>query len=100
MTQFNRNTFHKQLLSAVVGSSITSSLTADRMPVKKSEWRNQTETMKYRSLGSTNMMISQLTIGTAFWKDETVFPLFDTLIERGVNYVDASPAYQRGASEL
>ena len=99
MTQFNRNTFHKQLLSAVVGSSITSSLTADRMPVKKSEWRNQTETMKYRSLGSTNMMISQLTIGTAFWKDETVFPLFDTLIEQGVNYVDASPAYQRGASE-
>ena len=99
MTHFNRNTFHKQLLSVVVGSSMTSSLTANQTLSKKSEWRNQTGTMKYRSLGSTNMMISQLTIGTAFWKDETVFPLFDTLIERGVNYVDASPAYQRGASE-
>ena len=98
MTQFNRNTFHKQLLSAVVGSSMTSSLPQIGC-CKKIGMAQPDRTMKYRSLGSTNMMILQLTIGTAFWKDETVFPLFDTLIERGVNYVDASPAYQRGASE-
>ena len=98
MTQFNRNTFHKQLLSC--RRFLHNFIPYCRSDAfKKSEWRNQTETMKYRSLGSTNMMISQLTIGTAFWKNETVFPLFDTLIERGVNYVDASPAYQRGASE-
>mgnify|MGYP001160215311 FL=1 len=99
MNHFNRNTFHKQLLSAVVGSSMTSSLTADQTHSKKSEWRNRTSAMRYRSLGKTNMMISQITIGTSFWKDETIYPSFDRLLESGVNYVDASPAYQRGASE-
>jgi predicted aldo/keto reductase-like oxidoreductase len=99
MNQSNRNIFHKQLLSALVGSSVTSSLPADPTDSNHPEWRNQTSTMKYRSLGKTNMMISQLTIGTAFWKDETIYPTFDRLVESGVNYVDASPAYQRGASE-
>ena len=55
--------------------------------------------MRYQSLGKTNMLISQLVMGTAFWKDESVIPLFDRLVDSGINYVDASPAYQRGESE-
>ena len=55
--------------------------------------------MRYQSLGKTNMLISQLVMGTAFGKDESVIPLFDRLVDSGINYVDASPAYQRGESE-
>jgi len=99
MKKSNRNTFQKQMLSAAVGSTILPSVSADIKHSKNSKSRNQIASMHYQSLGKTNMLISQLVIGTAFWKDESVIPLFDRLVDSGVNYVDASPAYQRGESE-
>ncbi len=99
MKKSNRNTFQKQILSAAIGSTILPSVSADIKHSKNSKSRNQIASMRYQSLGMTNMLISQLVIGTAFWKDESVIPLFDRLVDSGVNYVDASPAYQRGESE-
>ncbi len=99
MKKSNRNTFQKQILSAAIGSTILPSVLADIKHSKNSKSRNQNATMRYQSLGMTNMLISQLVMGTAFWKDESVIPLFDRLVDSGVNYVDASPAYQRGESE-
>ena len=99
MKKSNRNTFQKQMLSAAVGSTILPSVSADIKHSKNSKSRNQIASMHYQSLGKTNMLISQLVMGTAFWKDESVIPLFDRLVDSGVNYVDASPAYQRGESE-
>ena len=99
MKKSNRNTFQKQMLSAAVGSTILPSVSADIKHSKNSKYRNQIASMRYQSLGETNMLISQLVMGTAFWKDESVIPLFDRLVDSGVNYVDASPAYQRGESE-
>ena len=99
MKKSNRNTFQKQILSAAIGSTILPSVSADINPAKHSKSRNQIASMRYQSLGKTNMLISQLVMGTAFWKDESVIPLFDRLVDSGVNYVDASPAYQRGESE-
>ena len=99
MKKSNRNTFQKQMLSAAVGSTILPSVSADIKHSKNSKSRNQIASMRYQSLGKTNMLISQLVMGTAFWKDESVIPLFDRLVDSGVNYVDASPAYQRGESE-
>lgn len=99
MKKSNRNTFQKQMLSAAVGSTILPSVSADINHAKHSKSRNQIASMRYQSLGKTNMLISQLVMGTAFWKDESVIPLFDRLVDSGVNYVDASPAYQRGESE-
>ena len=99
MKKSNRNTFQKQMLSAAVGSTILPSVSADIKHSKNSKSRNQIASMRYQSLGETNMLISQLVMGTAFWKDESVIPLFDRLVDSGVNYVDASPAYQRGESE-
>ena len=99
MKKSNRNTFQKQILSAAIGSTILPSVSADIKHAKHSKSRNQIASMSYQSLGKTNMLISQLVMGTAFWKDESVIPLFDRLVDSGVNYVDASPAYQRGESE-
>ena len=99
MKKSNRNTFQKQMLSAAVGSTILPSVSADIKHAKHSKSRNQIASMRYQSLGKTNMLISQIVMGTAFWKDESVIPLFDRLVDSGVNYVDASPAYQRGESE-
>ncbi len=99
MKKSNRNTFQKQILSAAIGSTILPSVSADINHAKHSKSRNQIASMRYQSLGKTNMLISQLVMGTAFWKDESVIPLFDRLVDSGVNYVDASPAYQRGESE-
>jgi predicted aldo/keto reductase-like oxidoreductase len=99
MKKSNRNTFQKQMLSAAVGSTILPSVSADIKDAKHSKSRNQIASMRYQSLGKTNMLISQIVMGTAFWKDESVIPLFDRLVDSGVNYVDASPAYQRGESE-
>ena len=99
MKKSNRNTFQKQILSAAIGSTILPSVSADIKHSKNNKSRNQIASMRYQSLGKTNMLISQLVMGTAFWKDESVIPLFDRLVDSGVNYVDASPAYQRGESE-
>ena len=99
MKKSNRNIFQKQMLSAAVGSTILPSVSADINHAKHSKSRNQIASMRYQSLGKTNMLISQIVMGTAFWKDESVIPLFDRLVDSGVNYVDASPAYQRGESE-
>ena len=99
MKKSNRNTFQKQILSAAIGSTILPSVSADIKHAKHSKSRNQIASMRYKSLGKTNMLISQIVMGTAFWKDESVIPLFDRLVDSGVNYVDASPAYQRGESE-
>ena len=99
MKKSNRNTFQKQILSAAIGSTILPSVSADINHAKHSKSRNQIASMRYQSLGKTNMLISQLVMGTAFWKDESVIPLFDRLVDSGINYVDASPAYQRGESE-
>ena len=99
MKKTNRNTFQKQILTAAIGSTILPSVSADIKHSKNSKSRNQIASMRYQSLGMTNMLISQLVMGTAFWKDESVIPLFDRLVDSGVNYVDASPAYQRGESE-
>ena len=99
MKKSNRNTFQKQIFSAAIGSTILPSVSADINHAKHSKSRNQIASMRYQSLGKTNMLISQLVMGTAFWKDESVIPLFDRLVDSGVNYVDASPAYQRGESE-
>ena len=99
MKKSNRNTFQKQILSAAIGSTILPSVSADIKHSKNNKSRNQIASMRYQSLGKTNMLISQLVMGTAFWKDESVIPLFDRLVDSGINYVDASPAYQRGESE-
>jgi len=62
------------------------------------EWRNKQPTMKYRRLGRTNFMVSEIGIGGAYINMETL-RMVEFALERGVNYIDTSSGYARGQSE-
>jgi predicted aldo/keto reductase-like oxidoreductase len=53
-------------------------------------------TIKYRRLGRTNLMISEISLGGSPVPPEAVFR---QALERGVNYVDTSSSYMNGNSE-
>jgi predicted aldo/keto reductase-like oxidoreductase len=63
------------------------------------EWRNRQSGMCYRAFGKTGMMVSEITQGTFKWSNKEHLRIFEQAVERGVNYVDASPAYKKGVSE-
>jgi len=52
--------------------------------------------MVYRRLGRTGLLISEISLGGSPLPDER---LFFRLIERGINYVDASESYENGNVE-
>jgi aryl-alcohol dehydrogenase-like predicted oxidoreductase len=62
------------------------------------EWRNRQAGMKYRRLGRTGFMVSEIVFG-----GDPVAPdnhrHVELAVERGVNYLDTAPAYGGGKSE-
>lgn len=64
----------------------------------KVEWRNKQAGMKYRRLGRTGFMVSEIVFG-----GDPVAPdnrrHVEVAIERGLNYLDTAPDYGRGKSE-
>lgn len=63
------------------------------------EWRNKQSDMSYRMYGNSGMMLSEIVQGTALWKDESYVRAFEVGVERGVNFIDTSPAYEQGKAE-
>ena len=45
------------------------------------------------------MMLSEVVQGTALWKDESFVQAFEVGYERGVNFIDTSPAYTNGQAK-
>ena len=68
-----------------------------RLPAEP-EWRNRQGGMKYRRLGRTGFMISEIVCG-----GDPIAPdnrrHVEMAIERGLNYLDTAPDYGRGRSE-
>lgn len=62
------------------------------------EWRNRQAGMKYRRLGRTGFMISEIVFG-----GDPIAPKnrrhVEMAVERGLNYFDTAPEYGRGKSE-
>jgi aryl-alcohol dehydrogenase-like predicted oxidoreductase len=62
------------------------------------EWRNRQAGMKYRRLGRTGFMVSEIVFG-----GDPVAPdnhrHVELAVERGLNYLDTAPAYGQGKSE-
>ena len=62
------------------------------------EWRNRQAGMKYRRLGRTGFMVSEIVFG-----GDPIAPdnrrHVEIAIERGLNYLDTAPDYGRGKSE-
>ncbi|MHC4406520.1 MAG: aldo/keto reductase [Planctomycetota bacterium] len=64
----------------------------------EAEWRNRRDQMRYRRLGRTRLMVSEIVMGgneIAPDDYEHILPALD----RGLNYLDTAPAYGRGKSE-
>lgn len=62
------------------------------------EWRNKVETMSYRQLGRTGLMVSEVVNGGDPVRLDN-FKQVDIAMARGVNYLDMAPAYGRGECE-
>ena len=64
----------------------------------KVEWRNRQAGMKYRRLGKTGFMVSEIVFG-----GDPIAPdnrrHVEIAVERGLNYLDTAPDYGRGKSE-
>jgi hypothetical protein len=63
------------------------------------EWRNKQPEMRYRRLGRTGFMISEIVCG-----GDPIAPdnnrHVEMAIEMGLNYLDTAPAYGAGKSEM
>jgi aryl-alcohol dehydrogenase-like predicted oxidoreductase len=62
------------------------------------EWRNRQPGMRYRRLGRTGFMVSEIVFGGDPVTPDNRRPV-EMAIERGLNYLDTAPAYGQGKSE-
>ena len=112
MKKDKENNFSRRNFIAVASTASLGSLAAkskpdasarhEEMPFDFSaiqpEWRNQQDGMSYRMLGRTGMMISEVVNGGDPVKLDNTRPT-ELAIERGLNYLDMAPAYNRGDTE-
>jgi aryl-alcohol dehydrogenase-like predicted oxidoreductase len=62
------------------------------------EWRNKVAGMAYRRLGRTGMMVSEVVAGGDPITLEN-YKHLEAALERGLNYLDMAPAYNKGDTE-
>ncbi len=89
----------RSFLKTTAGSALAIGLS--RKPIEAqdtAEWRNRHEQMKYRRLGRTGFMVSEIVMGGNEITPENYEHVLMAL-DRGLNYLDTSPAYGRGKSE-
>lgn len=100
----NRRAFLEASLAAGAAAALPSSLGAwvpSAPPLPQAgqvEWRNRQGGMKYRRLGKTGFMVSEIVFG-----GDPIAPdnrrHVEVAVGRGLNYLDTAPDYGRGKSE-
>lgn len=80
-------------------SSLDSYLEKSQKNTPIPEWRNRQEGMVYRRLGRTGLMVSELAFGTELNNPDNLRPV-EVALERGINYFDTAPSYNRGLAEV
>jgi aryl-alcohol dehydrogenase-like predicted oxidoreductase len=100
----NRRAFLEASLAAGAAVALPASLgawsaSAPLLPQAGAvEWRNRQAGMKYRRLGRTGFMVSEIVFG-----GDPITPdnrrHVEIAVERGLNYLDTAPDYGRGKSE-
>jgi aryl-alcohol dehydrogenase-like predicted oxidoreductase len=96
-----RRDFLKHSIAVAAGAGIADSLSLGQVtPVKSpdAEWRNKQSGMRYRRLGRTGMMISEIVCGGDPIAPDN-YRHVEVAIEMGLNYLDTAPAYGEGKSE-
>ncbi len=98
------NVKRRQFIGAAAGTALAAlngNDTAKAAPVtlRPSEYRNRQDNMSYRRLGRTGFMVSEVVMG-GNTISPTNFKHVELAIDMGLNYLDTSPAYGRGRSEM
>ena len=102
--QLSRRNFFTVATGATVGLGATSLKASDDKletsdtPLVKPEWRNKVETMSYRQLGRTGMMVSEVVCGGDPVRNKN-YKHIDIALDRGLNYLDMAPQYGKGECE-
>jgi aryl-alcohol dehydrogenase-like predicted oxidoreductase len=93
-----RREFLEGSLGAAAALSMASGQVGADAKAAAPEWRNKQAGMRYRRLGRTGFMVSEIVFG-----GDPVTPdnrrHVELAVERGLNYFDTAPAYGRGKSE-
>jgi aryl-alcohol dehydrogenase-like predicted oxidoreductase len=101
MTQeLGRREFIEGSLAAAAGMAASSArrVSGASPDSPADEWRNRQPGMKYRRLGRTGFMVSEIVFGGDPVTPDNRRPV-EVAVERGLNYLDTAPAYGRGKSE-
>ena len=99
-----RRDFLRRSISLAAGAGVASTglLESARatpvVPRVEGEWRNKQSGMRYRRLGRTGMMISEIVCGGDPIAPDN-YRHVEMAIEMGLNYLDTAPAYGQGKSE-
>jgi len=88
---------------SVGGLKALGSATRENTPVASEkavalEWRNKQNTMAYRQLGRTGLMLSEVVAGGDPIRNDN-YKHLELALEMGLNYLDMAPAYGRGECE-
>lgn len=94
MSNESRRTFLKSLALGAISFPILTCRSAKKVKLK--EDRIQEGMMYYRRLGRTDLYISEISLGGSPIPE---WPILVQAVEKGVNYIDTSHAYQNGNSE-
>jgi aryl-alcohol dehydrogenase-like predicted oxidoreductase len=98
---FSRREFLDRSLTLAGGAALLPSglaLAAGASAPADAEWRNQQPGMKYRRLGRTGFMVSEIVCGGDPIAPDN-YRHVEVAVERGLNYLDTAPAYGQGKSE-
>ncbi len=105
MTPINRRDFVKTSILLAAGAGVAGATELLDSPRAigatrpETEWRNRQSEMRYRRLGRTGFMVSEIICG-----GDPIAPNnnrhVELAIEMGLNYLDTAPAYGRGQSEM
>jgi len=106
MTRVTRREFVKATMMLAAGAGVPGRgllrATAHGMSAAtepEGEWRNKQSEMRYRKLGRTGFMISEIVCG-----GDPISPTnnrhVELAIDLGLNYLDTAPAYGDGQSEM
>jgi aryl-alcohol dehydrogenase-like predicted oxidoreductase len=85
--------------AALVRNTSRASTRVEAPTAPEAEWRNKQPEMRYRRLGRTGFMVSEIVCG-----GDPIAPdnnrHVELAVEMGLNYLDTAPAYGGGQSEL
>ena len=101
-----RREFIRKSSLAAISFPVAGSLSAEKpnntetgkFNINTPEWRNRQEEMFYRRLGRTGLMVSELVYGTERNNPDNIRPV-EIAFERGINYFDTAPSYNKGLAE-